>query len=94
MMRVHFEYTRGMIMMKNKSTFSMGRALILRTYSRHLQNPAAVIILHFNKLVHHIGGLLLLAFCSEKGAAIESAGKAPQITSSERHTTESVLRSF
>jgi hypothetical protein len=26
-MRVHFEYTRGMIMMKNKSTISMGRAL-------------------------------------------------------------------
>jgi hypothetical protein len=64
----------GMIMMKNTSTFSMGRALILRIYGRHLQKSAGVIKLHFNKLVHHTGGLLSLAFCSEREAAIESAG--------------------
>ncbi len=58
-------------MMKNKSTFSMGRALILRIYGRRLQKAARVIKLHFNKLVHHIGGLLSLAFCSEREAAIE-----------------------
>ena len=69
-----FEYTMGMIMMKNTSTFSMGRALILRIYGRHLQKPAGVIIFYFNKLVHHIGGLLSLVFCSEREAAIESAG--------------------
>ena len=61
-------------MMKDKSTISMGRALILRVYVRHLQKTASVIIFHFNKLVHHIGGLLSLAFCSEREAAIESAG--------------------
>ena len=63
-----------MIMMKIKSTISMGRALILRIYGRHLQKSAGVIILYFNKLVHHIGSLLSLAFCSEREAAIESAG--------------------
>jgi hypothetical protein len=44
----------------------MGRALILRIYGRHLQKPAGVIILHFNKLVHHIGGLLSLAFVQKE----------------------------
>ena len=77
-----------MIMMKNKSTFSMERALILKYNCRHQQKLAAVIIFFFNKLVHHIGGTLPLACCSEIGAAIESAGTAPQITASERHTTE------
>ncbi len=61
-------------MMKYKSMFIMGRALILRIYGRHLQKPAGVIKLHFNKLVHHTGGLLSHAFCSEREAAIESAG--------------------
>ena len=60
----------GMIMMKKKGTFSMGRALILRIYGRHLQKPAGVIKLHFNKLVHHTGGLLSLAFCSDREAAM------------------------
>ena len=66
----------------------MEKALILKYNSRHQQKLAAVIIFFFNKLVHHIGGLLPLAFYSEIGAAIESAGKAPQIAASERHTTE------
>ena len=81
-------------MMKNKSTFLMERAQILKYNSHYQPKLAAVIKFHFNKLVHYIGGLLPLAFCSERGAAIESAGEAPQITASERHTTESVLRSF
>jgi len=47
-------------MMKDKSTISMGRALILRVYIRHLQKTASVIIFHFNKLVHHIFHLLFV----------------------------------
>jgi hypothetical protein len=80
-----------MIMMKNKSTISMGRALILRVYIRHLQKPAAAIIFHSNKLIHHIDGLHSLAFCSERGAAIESAIEAPNITASEHGTRQRTL---
>ena len=78
-------------MMKNKSTISMGRALILRVYIRHLQKPAAAIIFLSNKLIHHIDGLHSLAFCSERGAAIESAIEAPNITASEHGTRQRTL---
>ena len=77
-----------MIMIKNESTFSMEKGTDIEIQLSSPAKLAAVIILHFNKLVHHIGGILPLAFCSEIGAAIESAVKAPQITASERHTTE------
>ena len=90
-MRVHFEYARGMIMMKNKSTISMGRALILRVYIRHLQKPATVIIFQLNKLLHHIDDLHSLAFCSERGASIESGIEAPKITASEHGTRQRTL---
>ena len=78
-------------MMKNMSSISLGRALILRVYIRHVQKPAAVIIFHSNKVVHHIDGLHSLAFCSERGAAIESAIEAPNITASEHGTRQRTL---
>jgi hypothetical protein len=80
-----------MIMMENKSTISLGRALILRVYIRHLQKPATVIIFHSNDLVNHIDGLHSLAFCSERGASIESAIEAPKITASEHGTRQRTL---
>ncbi len=78
-------------MMKNKSTISVGRALILRVYIRHLQKPAAVIIFYSNELVHHIHGLHSLSFCSEIVAAIESPIEAPKITASEHGTRQRTL---
>ena len=78
-------------MMKNKSTFSMGRALILRVYISRLQKPAAVIIFHSKVLVYRIDGLHSLTFCSERGAAIESAIEAPKITASEHGTRQRTL---
>ena len=78
-------------MMKNISTFSMGRALRLKYNSCHQQKPAAVIIFHSNEVVHQIDGLHSLAFCSERGAAIESAIEAPNITASEHGTRQRTL---
>jgi len=69
----------------------MGRALILRVYIRHLQKPAAIIIFYSNVLDYHIDGLLSLTFCSERGAAIESAIEAPKITASEHGTRQRTL---
>ncbi len=54
-------------MMKNKSTISMGRALILRVYIRHLQKPAAVTRFHSNLLVYHIDVLHSLTFVQKEG---------------------------
>ena len=48
-------------------------------------------MLHFNKHVHHIDGLHSLAFCSERGASIESAIEAPKITASEHGTRQRTL---
>ena len=78
-------------MMKNNSTFSMGRALTLRVYIRRLQKPAAVILIHSSLLVYHIDGLHSLTFCLERGAAIESAIEAPRITASEHGTRQRTL---